>query len=36
MSGGTVCGTIPAEAGKKNADETPLNALIASRCYRCA
>ena len=28
MSGGTVCGTIPADAGKKNAETKPFSAAI--------
>ena len=28
MSGGTVCGTIPAEAGKKKAETKPFSAAI--------
>ncbi len=32
IASGTVCGTMPAEAGKKNADETPLAAASTASC----
>ena len=35
-SGGTVCGTIPADAGKKNAVETPLRPPNRSSCQSSA
>src|SRR4029079_19628378 len=35
-SGGTVCGTIPADAGKKNAVETPLRPPNRSSCQSYA
>ena len=35
-SAGTVCGTIPADAGKKKADTNPFKAAIVSRCHSSA